>query len=145
MIEPTPVAGVLLDYDVVMLGGLELEIVPLSGAAISQIGLRTRLPQVGSVVLCGKIVHSPGRIPRMAPLQHFYTDILNGRQAAIATRDLVFQRASDRLECFDKIRRTVMPASDKDVHFDIDSQGGQPRPGHVRQGGVRASPLHPLF
>jgi hypothetical protein len=128
MIEPTPVAGVLLDYDVIILGGLELEIVPLPGAAINQIGLRTPLPQVGTVVLCGEIVHSPGKIPRMAPLQHFHTDILNGRQAAIATSDLVFQRVSGWLEYFDKIHRRVMPASDQDVHFDIDSQGGQLRP-----------------
>ena len=34
---------------------------------------------------CGEIVHSPGKIPRMAPLQRFYTDILDSRQAAIAT------------------------------------------------------------
>jgi glyoxylase-like metal-dependent hydrolase (beta-lactamase superfamily II) len=74
-IEATPVAGVLRDYEVVTLGGLELEIVPLPGAAISQIGLRTRLPHVGTVVLCGETVHSPGKIPRMAPLQHFYTDL----------------------------------------------------------------------
>jgi glyoxylase-like metal-dependent hydrolase (beta-lactamase superfamily II) len=74
-IEPTPVAGVLRDYDLVTLGGLELEIVPLPGAAISQIGLRLRLPQVGTVVLCGETVHSPGKIARVAPLQHVYTDL----------------------------------------------------------------------
>jgi glyoxylase-like metal-dependent hydrolase (beta-lactamase superfamily II) len=43
-IEGIPVAGVLRDYDRVSFAGLELEVVPLPGATITQAGLAVELP-----------------------------------------------------------------------------------------------------
>jgi glyoxylase-like metal-dependent hydrolase (beta-lactamase superfamily II) len=87
-IEPVSVAGVLRDYDVVRLGGLDLEIVPLAGAAISQIGISVDLPVAGTVLACGETIHSPGRIPRMAPLQQVYADLEGAVMVYASLREL---------------------------------------------------------
>ena len=39
-IEGIPVAGVLRDYDRIQLAGLDIEVVPLPGATLTQIGLK---------------------------------------------------------------------------------------------------------
>mgnify|MGYP002336317722 CR=1 FL=1 len=38
-IAPVPVAGVLRDYELLRLAGLDLEVVPLPGAAVTQVGV----------------------------------------------------------------------------------------------------------
>jgi glyoxylase-like metal-dependent hydrolase (beta-lactamase superfamily II) len=77
-IEPIPVAGVLRDYDHLALGGLDLEVVPLPGASLNQVGLAFTVPGTALRAVCsGETIHSPGRVPRVAPLQHWYND-LNG-------------------------------------------------------------------
>ena len=68
-IEPTPIAGVLHDYDTVSLAGMEVQILPLSGVTTTQIGLCVEREQRGRVVFCGEAIHSPGRLARVAPLQ----------------------------------------------------------------------------
>ena len=75
-IEAVPLAGILQDYAVVDLAGLAIEVIPLPGAPMSQIGFGVTLPQaVGNVVFSGETIHSPGRVPRLAPLQYDYCDI----------------------------------------------------------------------
>ena len=90
-IEPIPVAGVLRDYDKLKLAGVEIEVVPLPGAALTQIGLLVRLRDGRRVVFCGEAIHSPGRIPRVAPLQYNYNDLggaINCYYSAQVLRDL---------------------------------------------------------
>jgi len=75
-IEALPVAGVLHDYTTVELAGLSVEIIPLPGAPMSQIGFGITLPQTGGrLVFSGETIHSPGRVPRIAPLQYDYCDV----------------------------------------------------------------------
>jgi glyoxylase-like metal-dependent hydrolase (beta-lactamase superfamily II) len=62
-IEAIPVAGVLRDHETIRLGGLELEVVPLPGATLTQVGLVLVLPNGGRrVVFCGEAIHSPGSL-----------------------------------------------------------------------------------
>jgi glyoxylase-like metal-dependent hydrolase (beta-lactamase superfamily II) len=75
-IEATPITGVLRDYEVVSLAGLDVKVVPLPGATITQVGFEITLPTNGCrIVLCGETIHSPGRVCRMAPLQYGYNDL----------------------------------------------------------------------
>ncbi len=81
-IEPTTVTGTLRDFDRLELAGLQIDVVPLPGATVTQVGLQLHLPEVGLVVFCGEAIHSPGRLARIAPLQYGYGD-LPGAVAAI--------------------------------------------------------------
>ena len=63
-IEAVPLAGVLHDYATVEIAGLSIEIIPLPGAPMSQIGFGIRLPQADmQAVFSGETIHSPGRVP----------------------------------------------------------------------------------
>lgn len=81
-IEPVPVAGVLQDYDRTILAGLEVEIVPLPGATLTQVGLGLTVPGTDDrVIFCGEAIHSPGRIPRVAPFQYNFNDLSGAHNA----------------------------------------------------------------
>jgi glyoxylase-like metal-dependent hydrolase (beta-lactamase superfamily II) len=74
-VESIPVEGLLRDYERIQLAGIELRVVPLPGATPTQVGLLLRTPQSGRLVaFCGETIHSPGRVPRIAPLQYDYCD-----------------------------------------------------------------------
>ncbi|MCE9591394.1 MAG: MBL fold metallo-hydrolase [Planctomycetes bacterium] len=73
-IQGVPVAGDLLDYDTTTLAGLKVHVLPLPGATLTQVGLSVELP-AGRVVFCGETIHSPGKVPRVAPYQYNYNDL----------------------------------------------------------------------
>lgn len=79
-IEPTTLAGVVHDYQRLVLGGLTLEIIPLPGVTVNQIGVGYHAPD-GMVICCAEALHSAGRLARIAPLQYNYND-LGGAVAA---------------------------------------------------------------
>ena len=87
-IEPTPIAGVLHDFDAVSLAGMEVQILPLSGVTTTQIGLCVERGQRGRVVFCGEAIHSPGRLARVAPLQYNYNDLPGAIHAYDSARRL---------------------------------------------------------
>src|SRR5712691_1081442 len=88
-IEAIPIAGVLRDHEVIRLAGLEVEIVPLPGATITQVGLEVVLPLNHSrIVLCGETIHSHGRVARIAPLQYGYNDLPGAWSVIHAAREL---------------------------------------------------------
>nr|AAF80385.1 carbofuran hydrolase [Achromobacter sp. WM111]QNH89817.1 carbofuran hydrolase [synthetic construct] len=74
-IEPVAIAGVLKDHEILELAGLKLEVVPLPGATIGQIGVAFLSSELGSVLCSAETIHSEGRIPRIAPLQQVYVDL----------------------------------------------------------------------
>lgn len=82
-IEPAPPAGALRDYERITLAGHELQIIPLPGVTITQIGVAVAQPE-GPLVFCGEAIHSPGRVARVAPFQYNYND-LGGAVAAYAS------------------------------------------------------------
>lgn len=82
-IEPIPVAGVLRDYERCTLAGHNLQIIPLPGVTITQIGIVVD-GSGGPLIFCAEAIHSPGRVARIAPFQYNYND-LGGAVAAYAS------------------------------------------------------------
>ncbi|MBV9852547.1 MAG: MBL fold metallo-hydrolase [Armatimonadetes bacterium] len=77
-IEGVPVAGVLHDYERLQMAGLDVEILPLPGVTLTQIGVAVALPGpegARRIACCGEAIHSPGRLARVAPLQYNYNDL----------------------------------------------------------------------
>lgn len=99
-IEGVPVAGILRDYEAVRLGGLDIEVLPLPGVTLTQIGVAVEMPQpdggVRRVVCCGEAIHSPGRMARIAPLQYNYND-LGGVVNAVTSARRLREHAPDVL------------------------------------------------
>ena len=88
-IEGVRVTGVLRDYAHEEIGGLDVEILPLPGATISQCGLGITMPNGMRAVFCGEAIHSPGRLPRIAPLQYNYNDLSGAVECDHAARILL--------------------------------------------------------
>jgi glyoxylase-like metal-dependent hydrolase (beta-lactamase superfamily II) len=86
-IEAIPVAGVLRDHEAVRLAGLELDVIPLPGVTLGQIGLGLRTGD-GPIVFCAEAIHSPGRVARVAPFQYNYNDLGGAVNAFFSARDL---------------------------------------------------------
>lgn len=95
-IEAVPVAGVLQDYCRHSFAGLSFEIVPQPGATLTQIGLHVQLPGGARVIFSGETIHSPGRLPRMAPLQYNYND-LGGAACVYTAARYLRERKPDAL------------------------------------------------
>ncbi len=88
-IEAIPVTGVLRDFETIPLAGLDVEVIPLPGATLTQVGLALVLSQDGrSVVFCGETIHSPGRVARIAPLQYGYNDLPGAWNVIVCSRRL---------------------------------------------------------
>lgn len=88
-IEDIPVAGVLRDLERITLGGLELEVVPLPGATVGQVGIAFPLPGGSARAVCvGETIHSPGRVPRVAPFQWDYNGLPGAVEVWHAAADL---------------------------------------------------------
>ncbi len=68
----------LRDYEKILLGGREFEVIPQPGATVNQIGLGVKLKLDGNevrAVFCGETIHSPGKVARVAPFQYNYNDL----------------------------------------------------------------------
>ncbi len=88
-IEAIPVAGVLRDYERVSLAGIEVEVVPIPGVTMTQIGLAFSLPGSDQrLICCAEAIHSPGRMARLAPLQYNYNDLSGALNAYCSARTL---------------------------------------------------------
>ena len=89
-VQSLEASGLLRDYDTVSLCGLELEIVPLPGASIGQIGLSCRVgPDQVKAIFCGEAIHSPGKVPRVAPFQYNYLDLNGGYSAYFSLKRIL--------------------------------------------------------
>lgn len=87
-IEGIPVAGTLTDYTQITLAGLALEVIPLPGVTLTQIGIGFTLSDGRRAVCCGEAIHSPGKFARIAPLQYNYNDLNGAVQANYSARAL---------------------------------------------------------
>ena len=135
-IEALPLAGVLHDYSIVDLAGLAVEVIPLPGAPMSQIGFGITLPQAGErVVFSGETIHSPGRVPRLAPLQYDYCDI-PGLANVYYSAQVLRRRKPDAL----------LPSLGEPIHEQVDAalshlQGNLRRLCHNRQTSFGGLPM----
>lgn len=88
-IEEIPVAGVLRDLERIELAGLALEVVPLPGATLGQVGIAFPVGDGAARAVCvGETIHSPGRVPRVAPLQWDYNGLPGAVEVWHAAADL---------------------------------------------------------
>jgi glyoxylase-like metal-dependent hydrolase (beta-lactamase superfamily II) len=88
-VQPIAVAGTLRDYEQIELAGISVQVVPLPGATPTQVGLVLRTPRSGRLAaFCGETIHSPGRVPRIAPLQYDYLDAMGTVNVAYSAREL---------------------------------------------------------
>ena len=88
-IESIPVASVLRDYERLVIAGLEIEVVPLPGATVNQIGIAFTIPGTTLRAVCSaETIHSPGRVPRIAPLQYNYNDLTGAVEVYFSASEL---------------------------------------------------------
>jgi glyoxylase-like metal-dependent hydrolase (beta-lactamase superfamily II) len=73
-IEPIAVTGWLRDWDTISLAGTTFRVVPTPGVTTGAVSLMCELAG-RQVSFCGEVIHSPGKIARMAPLQYNYNDL----------------------------------------------------------------------
>ena len=96
-IESIPGVAPFPDYDTKTIAGLQIESVPLPGATLGQTGYAMTLPATGRrVVFCGEAIHSPGRVPRIAPYQYNY-NCTTGTWNAICSARQLRKRGFDTL------------------------------------------------
>ncbi len=73
-VEPVPVARWLRDWEELRIGDATITIVPTPGVSVGAISLAVE--RAGTLgVFCGEMIHSPGKILRIAPLQYNYNDL----------------------------------------------------------------------
>ena len=109
-IAPVPVAGVLRDGERLELGGLEIEVVALPGATLTQVGIAfTPRGTERRAVCSGETIHSRGRTARLAPLQYTYND-MRGAVEVWHSAATLRQRAPDIL----------LPSLGEPIQADVD-------------------------
>ncbi|MHC4294505.1 MAG: MBL fold metallo-hydrolase, partial [Planctomycetota bacterium] len=73
-ITPIPVTGWLQDWDKPKFAGLEFQVVPTVGVTMGAITLMCEVDQK-RIAFCGELIHSYGKMARIAPLQYNYNDL----------------------------------------------------------------------
>ena len=73
-IEPIPITNWLKDWEKVSIAGLSFLVVPTPGVTLGAVSYLCELEGV-KVAFCGEVIHSPGKITRIAPLQYNYNDL----------------------------------------------------------------------
>ena len=86
-IEPIPMAGVLRDYETIRLAGLEVDVVPLPGVTLGQIGLSLRRDGA-PIVFCAEPFIRPAVWPGSRRCKHSYNDLGGAVNAFYSARDL---------------------------------------------------------
>jgi len=86
-IEPIEVTGWLKDWDKIALAGMSFQVVPTPGVTPGAISLVCGLAG-GRLAFCGEVIHSPGKIARMAPLQYNYNDLPGAVNLIHSTRQM---------------------------------------------------------
>ncbi|MDX1933088.1 MAG: MBL fold metallo-hydrolase [Capsulimonadales bacterium] len=140
-IEAVPVAATLRDYETVALAGTSVEVIPLPGVTMTQIGIGVTLADGRSAVFCGEAIHSPGKLARIAPLQYNYNDLNGAVQCHFAAGELR-KRKPDLL--FPSLGEPILTDTDAALGELQDNlrRLAEPRPGLV--GNMAVSETEPL-
>ena len=86
-IEPIPVSHWLMDWETVRIAGMDFTVLPTAGMTIGAVTLLCDLGP-GRAAFCGEVIHSPGKVARLAPLQQMYNDLC-GAVSLIHSIDLL--------------------------------------------------------
>ena len=75
--EPVDVTRWLLDWERIDLGSTSLRVIPTPGVSLGAISIAVSGDHESTTrgVFAGEVIHSPGRIARVAPLQYNYNDL----------------------------------------------------------------------
>ena len=82
-IEPVPVERRLQDWEELEMGGARVTVIPAPGASPGAISLLVERGKERGV-FCGELIHSPGKVLRLAPLQYNYNDLPGARNLIYA-------------------------------------------------------------
>lgn len=83
-IESLPVDRWMMDYERLEIAGLPLEVIPTPGASIGASAYAVILPGGRKIVFVGEMMCSPGRLPRLSPLQYNYNDLMGAENVLLS-------------------------------------------------------------
>ena len=82
-VEPVPVRRRLQDWEQLEVGDARITVIPTPGVSLGAISLLVeREGERG--VFCGELIHAPGKVLRLAPLQYNYNDLPGARNLLYA-------------------------------------------------------------
>jgi glyoxylase-like metal-dependent hydrolase (beta-lactamase superfamily II) len=87
-LESCPISGVLQDYLSVTFAGRTLEVIPLPGVTMHQVGLGVTLRDGRAVVFSAEAIYAGGKLARVAPLQYNYNDLPGAVQCYLSAQTL---------------------------------------------------------
>ena len=73
-VEPIPIARRLHDWEELEVGDARVTVIPTPGVSLGAISLLVERDGERGV-FCGEVIHSPGKVLRVAPLQYNYNDL----------------------------------------------------------------------
>jgi len=74
-LEPLVVDRWLMDYEIIKLAGLTIEVVPTPGVTLGASTYLVTTARGRRLAFVGELMASPGRVPRLSPLQYNYNDL----------------------------------------------------------------------
>lgn len=73
-IESVPIHGWLRDWETVTISSFSIHVIPTAGVTPGSVSFLVHCDGK-RVLFCGELIHSPGKIARIAPLQYNYNDL----------------------------------------------------------------------
>ncbi len=73
-IQPIEVSRWMRDWETFDVAGLSFQVLPTPGVTLGAVSLLCK-SEDQKVAFCGEVIHSPGKIARIAPLQYNYNDL----------------------------------------------------------------------
>lgn len=119
-VEPLLIDRWLMDYERIEIAGLTVEVIPAPGATLGAATYVVTLPNRRRLAFIGELMGEPGRLPRLAPLQYDYNDLLgventlhswtrvlaSGPDLALPSLGEPFGHCADAVE---RLRRNLAP------------------------------------
>ena len=86
-IQDIPVDTWLMDWERLRVAGLEVTVVPTPGVTPGAVSVLARVDD-STILFCGELIHSPGKLARVAPLQYNYNDLPGAIALAASIADV---------------------------------------------------------
>lgn len=83
-IEPVAVDRWMMDYARTRLAGCEVEVIPTPGVTLGAVTYLITMPGGRRLAFVGELMCSPGRLPRLSPLQYNYNDLTGGENVLLS-------------------------------------------------------------
>jgi glyoxylase-like metal-dependent hydrolase (beta-lactamase superfamily II) len=86
-IEPVPVDAWMMDYETRTLAGLDITVHPSQGVTNGAVTYIVTV-EGRNLAFVGELIHSPGKVARLAPLQYNYNDFLGAFNVHVISSEL---------------------------------------------------------